>query len=161
MFPFSYSWDFSKICEIYRICKFLGICGFHAFCVRCILRVFSQKTHICIKVCIFIENADFCKNLYTPFFCEFWPSIFHKKNIATPKKTTYFARSAQKWRAQKMGVNELRYLADIFVKIMFWACVSSIICTLNLELVIYDLGDAQWNFVKKTLKNFLGALRVQ
>ncbi len=126
-----------QLCEICRICKFLEICGFNAFCVRCILLVFSQKTHIYIKICILIKMRIFCRNSYFPDFCEFCPSIFHKKNIATPKKTTYFARSAQKWRAQKMGVNELRYLAEICVKIMFLSMFSSIICTLNLELVIY------------------------
>ena len=108
-----------EMCGICRICKFLEIYGFNAFCVRCILRVFSPNTHNCSKICIFIKNTGFCKNSYFPNFCEFCPSIFHKKMIVTPRKTTYFARSAQKWRAQKMGIKELRYLAEICVKIMF------------------------------------------
>ena len=77
---------------------------------------FHKKMNIFVKTC---ENAHFYKNSYFPFFGSFCPKILHEKNVATPKKTTYFARSAQEWPVRKKGLMDLPKLAKIYREFTF------------------------------------------
>ncbi len=104
----------SKYAEFAKICKFREI---YKCCVLCSLFVFSQ------------ENQYFHKNMWNAYFFlqKLIFSIFLRllsqdpswKNVATPKKTTYFARSAQEWPVRKKGLMDLPKLAKIYRKITF------------------------------------------